>query len=337
VVTVLLAEFARAYAEGGLRTAHDRYQRARRERLRLRLLAAGIEALLPVSRLCAELLYYDEVIGTHGTGGGSRLALDRWGLTPRYELAGGAWRALSDGPFVAFGNHVTGVEAALFNSLFARCDIAHLAGTFIGRVGANLGRLVLPVHNTDDRVRYVPTSRRGRGLAAVEALIWPHRDDFAAKRENLATLRRTADMVVTGRAGVHLFPAGSMDRQAPWRSGIGHLVRYMLRIDGAEQVRLVPLVYGITDAHLLASRLFRRHPVRLLGRLRRLPYPPAPYVYAPEPMGLCDLGFDGRTPPERITGVLHERWVRARGQAATALAGWPASRRALASLVADRG
>ncbi|SEM21181.1 hypothetical protein [Streptacidiphilus jiangxiensis] len=320
------------FRRGGLREAANAYQRATQRGPLARAGAAALENLVPVRALCTALLRYDADVGAHGIGAGSRRMLEEWGVRPRYEMHPRTWQVLAEEPFLAFGNHACGLEPALFNALLVREDVYFLAGDFVASVGPHLARMVLPLARTGGGGP-APRGVRDRTLAAVEQAVWPVRDDFAARRANAAQLACAARLIAGEGGGVHLFPSGSLQQDAPWRPGAGHLVRLLLRARAAEPggrpVHLVPMVYGVRDAHLLASRLpGPRSALRAAARLRLAYADPGPYVYADAPVPLDALtpaGPTGAATAVELTARLHRIWAEARDNAARAIPGWRAA------------
>jgi hypothetical protein len=214
----------------------------------------------------------------------------------------------------------------MFGALLTRDDVVYLAGSFVAHLGPGINASVLPLHRTGPSV-HAPAARdlRTRVLNRVDTILWPARSDFQARRENLATLRRAADVITQG-GGVHLFPTGSMSAAAAWQPGIGHLARLLAHRPSQDgrPVYLVPLVYGVSDAHVEASRIFpRRSLTRLAGRLQVGLLAGPPYVYAPPPVDLSDLDITPRTPAPVITRMLFEVWEQARADAERTFARWP--------------
>jgi hypothetical protein len=312
--------------DDGLVTAYEAYQELQLSKVRFRLISGIVEIFLPVSHICRELLYFDRQVQERGPGPASRVALGRWHVQPRYELAGAAWRVLADEPFLAFGNHVTGLEPALFSALLARDDVFHLAGSFVARIGPGIGPFILPLHRRGLNGREAASAGiRNRVLNKVDSIVWPPSADYQASRQNLAMLSHAADLIANG-GGVHVFPSGSMLAEAIWQPGIGHLVRQLAQRarGGSRPVYLVPLVYGVCDAHVVASRLYpRRSVLRLASRLQVALSLGPPYVYAPPPINLADLGIDARTPANAITARLFELWTRAQADARHTIVRWP--------------
>lgn len=321
-------EMIDAFHRDGLRAATDVYLRATRRGPLSRAGARIVESVLPVTELCTALLRYDAAIGTWGVGPGSRAMLEEWDLQPRCELHPDTWRVLDHEPFLAFGNHACGLEPALFNALLTRTDIHYLAGDFVARVGPNLARVVLPLARPDSPAP-TPAGLRARALDAVERALWPARDDFAARRANAAQLARAGRLIGSGGAGVHVFPSGSLHPGAPWQPGIGHLVRSLARARGTQSstrpIHLIPMVYGVRDAHLLAARVLGAHPgMRAAARLRLAVRDPGPYVYAdaPVPLDVFLPPGDPLPPPAVLAERLRELWLRARAGADRAIPGW---------------
>lgn len=318
---------AQVFLERGLAEALDCYQALRRRDWPFRLASGAVESVLPLQHIGDELLRLDQEIGAAGLGPASRALLARWGLAPRYELPGETWRVLRDGPFLAIGNHVNGLEVAMFCALFSRPDVYHLAGSFVGMVGPHMSERILPLAG--------PGRREQRGgmrtwtLDRIEAMIWPA--PSGSMRANLAVLSRAAGLVAEQGAGVQVFPTGSMNPRASWLAGVGHLAKQIARRQSAQRpVSLVFFAYGVRDAHLASSRLFARRPVtRGAARLLVDGWLGPPSVYASPPIPIGSLGITARTSPPAITALLHQRWLELEADARRAMPAWPRSALAL--------
>ncbi|MEO3923320.1 hypothetical protein ABGB07_05605 [Micromonosporaceae bacterium B7E4] len=306
-----------AFHDGGLSTALSEYQRQRWRRPGL----AALEAFVPLGDIGAELVRFTAEIARDGVGPASRAALHRWQLEPRFELHPAAWARFDQGAFLAFGNHVAGIEAALFGAAQTRPDVYHLAGAFVATACPELGDRLLLLQHAGPRRTGRQAPLRERALAAVEDAVWPPRPESA--RDNLGTLARAAELIADHGAGVHVFPAGSMHRDAPWQPGIGWLVRRLLWRRPEQPVALLPVVYGLSDAHLAASALFRRRPhVRGLARLVLALVGGPPYLYAPAPVPLDAFGVRAGATSREVTEALFALWTTARAEAARAIPGW---------------
>lgn len=317
------ALLADAFLERGLDDALALHAELRRRDRSFGLASRAVELAVPVRDIGAELLRVDRDIGELGLGAAFRGALGRWGVVPRYEIPGATWRVLRDEPFLAIGNHVNGLEVAMFSALFTRRDVYHLAGSFVGSVGPHISRLILPLHSTGEQTP--PHGARDRLFHSIGSLVWPVRAGGGALRENYATLQRAADLIACDGAGVQVFPAGTVSRGAAWLPGAGHLVKQILRRqEESRPVSLVLFTYGVSDVHLLASALFRRRPLlRAAARMRIATWLGAPYVYASPPLPLASLGITARTPAAEVTASLFRKWSELDAAARHAIPRWP--------------
>lgn len=310
-----------AFREGGLPAALAAHRRRRRRSLRYAVATTPLEASVPLDDVCAELVRLGDDVARLGVGPACRAALRRWELDPVVVVHPRVWDLLEKGPFLAYGNHVTGLEAAVFSSLAARPDLYHLAGTFVAAASPGLASVLLTLENPASGGSTAGQPLRERVLRTVEGAVWPYRTDGGGPRRNLAVLRRAADLI-GGGAGVHVFPSGAMHPGGRWQPGVGWLVRRLLREPAGAPPYVVPVVHGISDAHLAASALFRRRPgVRALARaVVGLSAPLS--LYAPAPIRVDELGVGPGSSSAEITGVLRALWCSARDQAAEAIPRW---------------
>jgi hypothetical protein len=365
-----LDALAAAFHDGGLPAALATHQRQRRSSLRYAAATAPLDACVPLADVCDQITRLGDDAVRRGLGPAARAALRRWELDPVVVVHPRAWELLEKGPFLAYGNHVTGLEAAVFSSLSDRPDLYHVAGTFVAAAAPGLAPMLLTVGGParDDRSGERRTKRndepgerqaarndepgerqaaedaepfrrravrdggrrpvRERLLREVERAVWP-----ASPRGNLGTLQRAAELIGDG-AGVHVFPAGTMHPGSPWQPGAGWLVRRLLR--ERHGAYLFPVVYGISDAHLAASALFRRRPVtRALARAAVALTGPLS-IYVPAPVRIGRLGAEPQDSSRVITELLLGRWRAARAEAAAAIPGWRAAPATLRAGVGGR-
>lgn len=312
---------ASAFREGGLRPALAVHRLLHRRSLRYAIAAAPIEASIPIEDVCTELTRLGDEVARLGIGPACRVAMRRWEIDPVVVVHPRVWDLMEESPFLAFGNHVTGLEAAVFSSLAARPDLYHLAGTFVATASPGLASVLLTLDNPADDAPAPGRPLRERMLRAVEEAIWPRPADGGGPRRNLATLRRAADLI-SGGAGVHMFPAGAMHPGSPWQPGLGWLVRRLRSEPAGDVPSVVPLVYGMSDAHLAASALFRRRPwIRALARaVVELSGPLS--LYAPAPVRVDRLGIGPHSTSGEVTATLHDLWRSAHAEAARAIPRW---------------
>ena len=319
----VVAELAEAYRDHGLAEAIAAFESARLANRRLRVTMECVERVISVRRLAYELLYFGETVERLGVGPGSRHALDRWGLSPRIEMHGAAWKALASEPFLAFGNHPAGLEGVLFSSLLDREDVYFLAGAHVKQISSAVGEKVIGVadnHSTREYWRSAPARRLLRGIRKT---VWQANADGTA--DNTIAIERAVQLVGQNGAGLHVFPAGTMEPGAPWRRGIGRIATELMRRPGTDpsSIFVVPVVYGVSLIHPLASGLFAPwSALRTLARVRMWTWTGPAWVFAPAPVRLSQLGFDGDEPPERVTDALHELWMAASIEARAAIGRW---------------
>ncbi|MEV6303128.1 hypothetical protein AB0M02_27210 [Actinoplanes sp. NPDC051861] len=312
---------ASAFRDGGLRRALAVHRLQRRRSLRYAIASAPIEAVVPLDDVCAELVRLGDDVARLGIGGACRAAMRRWDLEPVVVAHPRVWELMETGPFLAVGNHATGLEAGLFSSLADRFDLYHLAGTFVATASPGLSSVLLTLDNPAVDAPVAKWPLRERMLRTVEGAVWPGDPHGGGSRRNLATLRRAADLI-NGGAGVHIFPAGSMHPGSRWQPGVGWLVRRLQRAAPGTVPHVVAVVYGVTDAHLAASALFRRRPwIRALARaVVGLSSPLS--LYAPAPVRVDRLGIGPHSTSREATAILHELWRTAHAEAARAVPCW---------------
>jgi hypothetical protein len=321
-----VGQLAEDYRQRGLAEAVARFESMRLEDPRLRLGTDCLEHVVPLRRLADEFLYYADVIGREGLGPGSRSALERWNLFPRVEMHGAASQVVANEAFLAFGNHPAGIEAIFFVALLRREDVYFFGGSHIKQISPSLARKVIAIDNTTARVR----ARRRVTLSdrfahGVGELVWAPSDDNTARARNSNAVERAAKLIGVERAGVHIFPTGSMDPGAGWQRGIGRIVRELLRDESipTSSVFLVPVVYDVSSVHVMASAMFPpRSALRWLAQLRVWTWTGPPSVFVPRPVALGELKLDAGESPEVITRALHEIWQAASTQARAAIPRW---------------
>ena len=319
----VIEEVADAYSENGLAEAIGAFESARLGDRRLRLTMECVERVISLRRLAGELLHFGEMIERLGLGPGSRHVLDRWGISPRIEMHGAAWQVLAREPFLAFGNHPAGLEGVLFSSLLDREDVYFLAGSHVKQVSSAIGEKVIEVTDTGSKRDYGRSGPAGRLLRGVRQTVW--RVNGAGASDNTRAIERAAWLVGENGAGLHVFPAGTMEPGAPWRRGIGRIAAELIRRPGTDpsSVFVVPVVYGVGLVHPLASGLFApRSALRMLAHVRMWTWTGPAWVFIPAPVRLSELGLDGTEPPEAITDELHDLWLLASTEARTAIGRW---------------
>jgi len=325
-----LDEIATCYRADGLAAALDAVASLRSRRRTFRLAAGAVEAIFPVQRVAVELLEYSELVGLHGLGKGSRQALVGWGVSPRVEASGSAWRVLADEPFLAFGNHPTGVEGALFSALLRREDVFFLAGSHVAQLAPSLASKVLPIERTRQEQRSSDALPRSRSpVHALSQKLWAPGGLTAAK-QNREALDRAAQLVAEESAGVHVFPSGST-RTDGWRRGIGRIVCEITKMgDSATgRVFLVPVVYGVRPAHLMASKLFPAwSAAHVLSQALVWSSLGPPWIFIGHPRALSSLGLTRSTSPREATSAMSQLWSSAAAEAHASMPRWSPFERA---------
>ena len=318
-----VGELAEEYRQRGLAEAVARFESMRVEDPRLRRGTDCLEHVVPLRRLADEFLYYADVIGREGLGPGSRTTLERWSLVPRVEMHGAASQVVANEAFLAFGNHPAGVEMIFFAALLRREDVYFLGGLHLKHISPTLARNVIAIDNTAARVRARRHLRlRDRFVHGVERQVWAPSDDDTARARNSDAVERTAKLIGVERAGVHIFPTGSMDPGAGWQRGIGRIVRELLRNESipTSSVFLVPVVYDVSRVHVMASAMFpSRSALRWLAQLRVWTWTGPPSVFVTRPVALSELKLDAGESPEVITRAVHQIWQAASTQARAAI------------------
>jgi hypothetical protein len=325
MLSAALDDLAHECRGQGLAAAVDRYDEMRVQTRRFRFASDVLESLIPLRRLASELLYYSDVVEHHGLGPGSRQALERWKLFPRVEMHGAARSALKSRPFLAFGNHPAGVEVAFFNALLDRGDVFFLGGTHVQQILPGLAPWVIAVERRALVNDSPPTRLRQRVVASASGRLWASAEHVDVAARNREAVEQVVRLIGHERAGVHMFPAGSMDVDASWRHGIGRIVGELRHMspEVASSVLLVPIVYRVGPSHVMGSNLLPvTSSLRRLAKFQRWAWTGSPSVFVPRPVLLAELKVEGAASPETLTAALHDLWWAAAAESHTAMRPW---------------
>lgn len=316
-----------AFHSGGLRRFAEEYDILRSQSLSYRLAAAVLESVVPLHQLTRVGMDFEQLIGERGIAAASRAMLQRWDLNIRYELSGEVWQTLDNRAFIAYGNHTSGLESILFDSLFSRNDVFQIGASFLTNIGPNISRTALLVERSQGSPDATPNgSRRSHLLASIADFIWPAVPRDEAACVNQRALATACDLVVRRRGGVNIFPTGSVATDAAWQNGVGSLVRRALTHPEADldQVYLVPMVYGVPETLPLSLRISRRVTViRLLARIQNSVFVPTPYVYALKSITLRESRLNPESGSAEITQQLREMWMEVHRAARGRFRKWP--------------
>lgn len=324
-----LGRVASEFRERGLAHALTVYDEVLRTRPIARVLAGVSSPLLPVRRIIQALLDHSADIERQGIAAASRTALVNWDVPLQIDIDASTWNKLHSEAIVAFGNHPTGAEVLMFNGLLHRDDVYHLGGDHIARVSDALAKHVIPVANSAQRVSSLTVNTlRDRILGRIEAVVWPPTDHEDAGAINRLAIQTAARLVAEEGAALHVFPAGSMNSSAPWLNGLGAIVGTLSRrTDDSRPVYLVPVVYRVSETHLMASRLFPpTSPVRCLARLQLWACGHPPTVHVGRAIRLDDLELSNQS-AATITQGLRAVWCRLAEEATATNPGWIARSR----------
>ena len=325
-----LERLFKAFESGGLSHFYAQYNDMRQKNIRFHLVSNLLESFLPVNYISAEGLYFEHEIGKLGIARASREIMDRWGLEIRYEMSGKVIRVLEKESFLSFGNHSSGIESVVFDSLFDREDIYQIGASFLEKIGPNISKTAILVHNIAHKssMQQITNKKdwRRKILNAFEAFTWPPTSDPTKVQENRTAIMRAAHLIAGNRCGVNIFPTGSVRNDAPWKNGVGSLVLKIMTIQkhNKHPIYLVPIVYGISDTHLLASSLFTpNNAARILARLQTSIFENVPFLYAPTVIPIEELLSNTRFDANQITNKLKFIWLEIQKSAALKFKSWP--------------
>ena len=296
---------------GGLEAFLKQYESFRHQSVSFRLASGLIELGLPLSHMCRVILELEQMIGRDGMAEACRAILKKVGLQVRPEIAPEVAAVLSNGAFLSYGNHTSGVEAIVFDSLFTRSDVYQIGDANLARIGPNITKTALLVESVPIRDAYRQRRWYSGMLDAMEDFFWPTVPDPSALQRNREVLDRAADLIVARGCGVNIYPTGSMRPDAAWRNGLGSLMRRVLRhpLLKPEQVFLVPMVFGIEFVDTIVTDYYPVYcPARWVARLLTSFLAGPTYVFAPLAIPLKDLHIDSGQAPSETSAQLEGIW-----------------------------
>jgi hypothetical protein len=325
MLSAALDELADECREQGLAAVVDRFDAMRRKNRRFRFATDVFKSLVPLQRLARELLYVSDTVEHHGLGPGSRQALERWNLFPRVEMHGAARHVLQNGPFLAFGNHPVGVEVAFFCALLDREDVFFLGGAHVQQILPGLAPWLIAVERRELAHQPPSAGLRHRVVHSAGRRLWNSVEPVNAVARNREAVEQVVRLVGHERAGVHMFPAGSMDVNASWRHGIGRIVGELrgMSPEIASSVFLVPVVHTVRPSHVMGSNMLPANSViRQLAKFQTCAWTGSSSVFVPRPVSLAELNVDTAASPEKLTAAVHDLWWAAAVESRTAMRSW---------------
>lgn len=317
-----LKQLYHSFHTGGLTSFLAAYENLCRRKFSFHFATAIMEIMLPIRYMCQEALVFEEKIGEYGIASASRQILDRWKVRVRYEFSGHVYQILSGGAFLAYCNHTGGLETILFDSLFQRDDVYQIGASFFPKIGPNISKKIITIDNIelDANDNNGKITLRNRFLDEVGSFIWPPVCDQNTLTTYRVAFKKATDLIAVHRSGVNIAPTGSVKLNAPWRSGLGLIVKMLLRYRPEQRagIYLIPTVYGMEATHTLASGFLPiTSPIRLLAQLQTKVFEADPYIFAPVAIPIDSLDIDKSYSAEDITRLLKRIWLDIQREAHT--------------------
>src|SRR5579859_1485422 len=316
------ARLYNAMQSGDLRAFMREYKTLQYNSLIFRVSSRMFETFVPITYMCREGLAWERATEKFGYAQAARKMLERWDLDIRYALGSHTLQVLESEAFLSYGNHTSGFEHFPFDALFQREDVYHVAASFIGKLGPALGKRLIYVQNTVERTSAKNWQEKIADM--IGDFVWPTTTDRSHMRSNLEALKLAANKIAKEGGGVNVFPTGSVKPSAEWQSGLGWIVKQILSQPQTRKIYIVPIVYGLSPIHILASEFLPSlHLIKLLAQVETRLFEPSPYVFVPRAIALEDLGVSRSDTANEITLRLKDIWREVYQTATKKFTKWP--------------
>lgn len=264
----LITQMRSAYQGGGITDLCEAHRVAVSRSAFYRVISNLVDLFFPTSVLLDLASSIDRQVKELGLCRASNAVLDRLSIPWQAQFPQRGRETITRSSAIVYSNHPSVMAPVFIAASLDRPDLKIVAASYLGELGPNVARYVLPVKRT---YRY-SLGRADCGIvtrivaARILDYLHPRQEKCVAQAHNQITLNAAVSHVLEG-GGVVVFPQGGGRDSEKWFPGIGVLVSNLAQISPPSTTHLVPVRIE-NDSNTRIHGFVSQNPVlRLQGRL----------------------------------------------------------------------